>query len=178
MKLTEETVNSEKIFEGTILHIFKDTVKLPNGNLAYREIIRHSGAVCIVAIDENDNVIIERQYRYPFGKVITEIPAGKTESDENPLECAKRELSEETGISATNWEYLGVYYPSVAISDEVIHMYMAKGLIYKQNHPDCDEFLEVDKVHIAKLVDMILNGEIADGKTQTAVLKVWSKYYK
>lgn len=178
MELSEKKIESKSIFSGKIIRLFHDTVLLPNGKEAFREIIRHGGAVCIVALDENDNVVIEKQYRYPYNKIITEIPAGKKEKDEDALLCAKRELSEETGISASRWEYLGEYYPSVAISDEVIHMYAARNLTYKETHPDEDEFIQIDKINIKELVDMIMRGEIADGKTQTAVLKVWNKYYR
>lgn len=178
MELSEKKIESKSVFSGKIIRLFHDTVLLPNGKKAFREIIRHGGAVCIVALDENDNVVIERQYRYPYNKIITEIPAGKKEKDEDVLLCAKRELSEETGISASQWEYLGEYYPSVAISDEVIHMYAARNLTYRETHPDEDEFIQIDKINIKELVDMIMHGEIADGKTQTAVLKVWNKYYR
>lgn len=178
MELSEKKIESKSIFSGKIIRLFHDTVLLPNGKETFREVIRHGGAVCIVALDENDNVVIEKQYRYPYNKIITEIPAGKKEKDEDALLCAKRELSEETGISASRWEYLGEYYPSVAISDEVIHMYAARNLTYEETHPDEDEFIQIDKINIKELVDMIMRGEIADGKTQTAVLKVWNKYYR
>ena len=178
MILTEKHIESKKIYDGNILHVYEDVVSLPNQKCAVREIIRHEGAVCIVALDDELNVVVEKQFRYPFGRVLTEIPAGKKEKNEDPLECAKRELSEETGIAADYWEYLGEYYPTVAISDEVIHMYMAKNLSYNQVHPDEDEFLSVEKMPLYDLVQMILEGKICDGKTQAAVLKVWGKYYK
>ncbi len=178
MILEEKKIDSEEIFDGVIIKVFKDTVTLPNGKTAIREVMRHPGAVCVVAVDDEDNVVVEKQFRYPFRKVMTEIPAGKMDAGESPLAAAKRELSEETGIEAERWHYLGEYYPSVAISDEVIHMFAAFDLTICDAHTDEGEFLMVEKLPLSELTDMILRGEITDGKTQTAVLKVVSLFYK
>lgn len=170
--LTEKQTGSEEIFDGVILHVFKDTVELPNGDKATRELVRHVGAAAVVAITDDEKVIVERQFRYPFGEVMTEIPAGKLDSKlENPLEAAKRELLEETGITADEWRELGVFYPTVAYTDEKIWIYMAKGLHYGKQSLDEDEFLNVEAVPIDELLQDIMDGKIKDGKTQVAVLK-------
>ena len=172
--LAERQVTSEEIMDGTVLHVFCDQVRLPNGNLARREIIRHVGAVCIVPLTQDGQVVVERQYRYAVGRAITEIPAGKLDSrEEVPLEAAKRELQEETGLSADQWYDLGIFYPAPAYSDETIHMFLAKGLHRGSQHLDDDEFLEVRTVPLQDLVSDILAGSIPDLKTQAAVLRAY-----
>lgn len=170
--LVEKTKTVEEIFNGKILHVLRDTVILPNGNDATREIIRHVGAVCVVPVTDDNKVIVERQFRYPINSVITEIPAGKLDSpSEDRLEAAKRELREETGIMADEWIDMGIYYPAAAYSDEKITMYLAKGLHKGQQELDADEFLNIEEVSIMTLIDEIMSGAITDGKTQVAVLK-------
>ena len=172
-KLIETTVSSKSIYDGFILHVKEDDIMLPNGKPAKREIIRHIGAVCVVPVTENKEVIVERQFRYPINQVITEIPAGKLDSkDEDRLEAAKRELREETGYVADEWTDIGIYYPAAAYSDEKITMYMAKGLHKGEQELDDDEFLDVKSVPVKELLDMVMTGEITDGKTQVAILKV------
>lgn len=171
-RLAETTVRSESVFDGTLLHVRRDDVTLPNGGSAHREYIRHQGAVAIVPIAEDGSVIMERQFRYPLGGIVTEIPAGKLDSpDEDRLEAAKRELREETGLTAENWLPLGDYYPSPAYSDERISLYLATGLSAGAQSLDFDEFLDVCRVPLMELVSDVLNGLITDGKTQTALLK-------
>ena len=139
--LNEVQTGSEEIFDGVILHVFKDTVQLPNGKAATREVIRHVGAVGIVPLTDDGKVIVERQFRYPLNRVITEIPAGKLDSlTEDRLSAAKRELAEETGYTATEWIDLGDYYPAAAYCDERITLYLARGLTLGQRHLDEDEF--------------------------------------
>ncbi|MBQ7255892.1 MAG: NUDIX hydrolase [Oscillospiraceae bacterium] len=163
---------SEDIFKGKILHLQLDMVELPNGHLAHREVIRHIGAVCVIPVTDDGKVIMERQYRYPIDEVIWEIPAGKLDRpDEDPLEAAKRELREETGYSADDWQELGTFYPAAAYCDEKIHMYLARGLRSGESHPDDDEFLEVSLVPLKELAEKVMAGEIPDAKTQVAVLK-------
>ena len=175
-ELKEEQIGSEKVFDGHLLQVYKDDVRLPDGNTAVREVIRHIGAVCVVALTDDNEVIIEKQYRYPFGRVLTEIPAGKLDSaDEDPLDAAKRELREETGYTAESWKYLGVYYPTVAYTDEIIHMYLARGLTAGEQALDADEFLQYKKVPLRTLLEDIMNNKIEDGKTQIAVLKTARK---
>lgn len=171
--LTEEKVASEEIYRGKVVHLFRDTVRLPNGREATREVVRHNGAVCVVPLTEEGQVLMVRQYRYPFARVLLEVPAGKIDPGEAPEDCAKRELSEETGATAETLTYLGDYYPSVAILDENIRMYLAKGLTFYELHTDDDEFLQLERIPLKTLVSQVLNGEIPDGKTQTAILKVW-----
>ena len=170
--LVEVKTGSEEIFDGVILHVFKDTVQLPNGHPATREVIRHVGAVGVIPVTEDGKVIIERQFRYPLNSVITEIPAGKLDSfTEDRLSAAKRELEEETGYTAEEWIPMGDYYPTPAYCDERITLYLAKGLRLGQRHLDEDEFLNFEAVPLATLVEDVMSGRITDGKTQVAVLK-------
>ena len=171
-RLRETQLAAEDIFHGKILHVRKDTVQLPNGSTAPRELIVHIGAVCVVPVTEDGQVYVERQFRYPLGQVITEIPAGKLDSNtEDILEAAKRELREETGLTAERWTELGLYYPAAAYSDEVITMYLAQGLHKGTQELDADEFLDVELLPIERLIQDIMEGKVPDGKTQVAVLK-------
>lgn len=170
--LREVQTASEDIYNGRILNVKKDTVRLPNGDTSTRELIRHVGAVCVIPVTAENEVIIERQYRYPYDAVITEIPAGKLDSkQEDRLSAAKRELREETGFSADEWIELGSFYPAAAYSDEYITMYLARELHQGKQELDKDEFLNVMKVPLAELIDAVMAGEIPDAKTQTAILK-------
>ena len=173
MDMKETRISGELIYDGIIVHLYKDKVSLPNGNEAVREVIRHQGAVCVVAVDNDKNIYLVRQFRYPFNDVITEIPAGKLDAGETPLEGAARELREETGIIAKNYKYLGELYTSCAFLDEVIHMYLATDLSFTEQNPDEDEFVEVDKVNLKEFVSEIMEGKVPDSKTQTAVLKAY-----
>lgn len=173
-KLSEKQLSRKEIFKGNILNLVVDRIALPNGAESTREVILHSGAVCVVPITENNEIIMERQFRYPFNEVIWEIPAGKIDKGiDNPEVEARRELLEETGYSADKLSFLGIYYPSPAILNEKIYMYAAKGLTKGKQNLDEDEFLDVVSVPFKEAVDMILNNEIPDGKTQTAILKAY-----
>ncbi len=172
-ELVEEPISSEEIFNGKIVHLFRDTVRLPNGKPATREVMRHPGAAAVVAMTDEGNVILVRQYRHPFSQVMLEIPAGKLDPGEDPLVCARRELLEETGYVAAEFTSLGVLYPSVAVLDEKIHLFLAKGLTFHATNPDADEFLHIEERPLKVLVADILAGDVPDGKTQTAVLKAW-----
>ena len=170
--LREIKTDSEEIFDGVILHVFKDTVELPNGRSATREVIRHVGAVGVIPITDDGKVIIEKQFRYPLNRIVTEIPAGKLDSfTEDRLCAAKRELEEETGYTAAEWIPLGDYIPTCAYCDERITLYLARGLSLGQRHLDEDEFLNFEAVPLETLVEQVMNGTITDGKTQVAVLK-------
>lgn len=171
MELFEKRLSSRQIFDGVVVKLFVDEVELPDGTKSVREIVRHPGAVCVVPVTDNGEVIMVRQFRYAFNQVLLEIPAGKLEPGEDPLRAALRELEEESGVVASNVEYMGELYTTVAIFDERIHMYLATGLTYKDAHPDQGEFLEVEKIPLCRLVDMVMNGEIKDSKTQIAILK-------
>ena len=170
--LTEKELSVEEIFSGTVLHVQKHTVSLPDGGSAPRELIRHVGAVCVIPVTEEGNVILERQYRYPVALTMVEIPAGKLDwPGEDRLQAAKRELREETGYSAERWTDIGLYYPAPAYSDEKISMYLAQGLSKGSQDLDEDEFLEVFEMPLSEAAEKVLSGEITDGKTQIAVLK-------
>ncbi len=175
MKLTEKKISSETIFKGRVISLYKDTVLLENGKEATRELVTHSGGVCVVALTENQEVYVVEQFRYPYNRVLLEIPAGKIDPNEDPLVCGKRELEEEAGIVAQNYENLGDFYPTVGYTNEIIYTYLATGLSSSKQNLDEDEFLNVKKVPLKDLYNMVMNGEIKDGKTQTAILKVWCK---
>ena len=172
MHLEEKHISTEEIFDGKILKVQRDTVLLEDGTTATREMIRHPGGVGILPLDDDNNVYVVRQFRYPHSRVMLEIPAGKMEWGENPLETAKRELKEEIGADAT--EYINLYplIPTPAYCCEVTHLYLAKGLRFSSQKLDDGEFLDVEKIPLQKLVDMVMSGEITDGKTQAAILKV------
>ena len=172
--LMETQLKSREIFDGRIMHVFEDTVRLPNGASASREYMRHVGAVCVVPLLEDGSVLLERQFRYPVNRVMIEIPAGKLDSKtEDPQEAAKRELLEETGAVAGELLELGLFLPACAYSDEAIHMYAAKSLSFREQKLDEDEFLNVFTMPLEDAVNEVLAGNIPDAKTQTALLKVW-----
>ena len=140
-KLKETQISREEIYDGVIIHFVKDTVKLPNGSISKREVALHNGAVCIVALTDDNEIIMERQYRYPFDDVIWEIPAGKLDKNESdPLDAAKRELKEETGYTAKNYRFIGEYYGSPANLKEKIYMYIATGLKEGEQKLDFSRF--------------------------------------
>jgi len=166
--LAETFVASEEIFRGKLLHVVRDIVTLPNGHPATREYIKHPGAACIVAEFEDGKLLLERQYRYPMGKVMIEFPAGKLDRGENPLVAAQRELKEETGYWARSWHTLGHMHPLIAYADEVIHIFHANGLVQGDARLDQDEFLELLAATPGVMVSMIVDYRITDGKTITA----------
>ena len=171
-RLREVRTGSEEIFNGVILHVQRDTVRLPNGSETIREVIRHIGAVCVIPVLENGDVVMERQYRYPLDRVILEIPAGKLDAaDEDRFSAIQRELREETGYIADEWTVLGDFHPAPAYSDEFITMYMARGLRKGDRHLDEDEFLDVYTVPLKDLVEDVMAGRISDAKTQVCILK-------
>ena len=175
--LIERQLDSKLIFDGRILHVYDDTVSLPNGHTASRELIRHVGAVCVLPLTDDGNVIVERQYRYPVGRVLTEIPAGKLDSKEEDHEyAARRELREETGCIADEPVDLGVFYPAPAYSDEAIRMFLARGLHMGAQDLDPDEFLNVEAHDLDELLEMIYSGTIEDGKTIAGLLAFARKY--
>lgn len=176
MDLVERQIDSTKVFEGRLLHVYKDNILLPNGNRSTREYIKHLGAVAIVAVDDDGHIAVEHQFRYPFNAELIEIPAGKLDyAGEDPLSAAERELREETGITAREFEYMGPLYPTCAYSNEVIHLYWAKGLSFGDRHLDEDESINVEMMDLKAVVKMILEGKIQDAKTQAAVLQVWTR---
>lgn len=172
MNLEEKQLSFDYKFKGRIINLRVDEALLPNGATATREVVEHNGGICVVPITENGEVLMVEQYRYPYGEVILEIPAGKRDGNEEPLEGGKRELREETGAVAEKYTFLGELYPTPGYCGEVIYMYLATGLSFGETDPDDDEFLNVKKIPLEKAVDMIMKGEIKDAKTQTAILKV------
>ena len=172
MELIEKTVQSELIFDGVVVHLYRDIVSLPNGGQSVREIIKHVGAVCVVPITDEGEVHLERQYRYAVDEILTEIPAGKLDSaDEDHAEAALRELREETGAIPKNLIDMGIFYGSPAIMGEKIHMYMATGLTFGERNLDDDEFLDVFRMPLDEAVEEIMAGRMPDGKTQAAILR-------
>ena len=172
MELEETTVSSRLIFDGKVVHLYQDTVRLPDGAESVREYVKHIGAVCILPLTDDGEVILERQYRYAVRQILTEIPAGKLDAPgEDPLEAARRELREETGATAREMIPLGDYYGSPAIMGERIRMFVAKGLTFGETEFDEDEFLEVFRLPLEEAEAAVLRGEIPDGKTQAAILR-------
>lgn len=171
MHLEEKTLSSETIYEGVIFTVKKDSAELENGTVARRDIILHSGGVCVIPVTENNEIFMVKQYRYPFHEITCEVPAGKLNYGENHAECGRRELLEETGCTCREYIYLGEMYPTPAYNSEITHMYLAKGLEYKKQNLDEDEFLDVIKIPLEKALRMVMDNEIKDGKTQIVILK-------
>lgn len=171
MHLFEKTVESELIFDGKIITVKKDKAELENGEIVNRELVVHPGGVCVVPINENGEILMVKQFRYPFQEALVEVPAGKLEVGEDHREAGLRELREETGAVCEKFEYLGVCYPSVAYLTEKIHMYLATGLTFENQDLDEDEFLDVIKIKLEDAVEMVMNNELPDAKTQCAILK-------
>ena len=173
MELTEKKLDREEIYNGVVLHVVRDKVSLPNGRVTYREMCLHMGAVAVVPLTADGNVIMVRQFRYAHDRVFLEIPAGKLDKkDECPLDAAKRELHEETGAVAKSYTELGALDTTPALINEKIHLYLAEDIEIGERHPDPDEFIDVEMIPLTNLIDMVMNGEIQDAKTQIAILKV------
>ena len=171
--LREERMASRLIFDGRVVHLYVDRVRLPDGKEAEREYMRHIGAVCVLPLDRDGVVHCVRQYRYPHAEVLLEIPAGKLDSKtEDRASAALRELREETGFRCGKLTFLGNIYTSPAILDEVIGLYLAEDLVPGDTHPDEDEFLAPVGIPLEQLVDDVMAGGIPDAKTQLAVMRV------
>lgn len=169
MDLTEYCISSETLAQGGLLTVRKDAVRLANGHISQREYVLHPGAVVIVPLLANGNVLLERQFRYPLHQVFIELPAGKIDPDEDVLKTGQRELMEETGYAAQNWIKLGVQHPCIGYSNEVIHIYLATGLEAGDHQRDEDEMLELFDVKLEQCLEMICNQEITDSKTIVAL---------
>ena len=173
MELTERMVSSQTIFEGKIIKVTLDQAQLPDGKLAAREVVYHPGGVAVLALDEDKNVALVRQFRYPIQQELLELPAGKLgHGSEGHLLGAQRELSEETGLEAGKWTYLGYTLASPGFCDEALHMYLAQDLKRVGQHLDEDEFLNVEYMPFDELVRQAMDGTITDAKTVTTALKV------
>ena len=166
MKLDEKTIEKKYIYKGRIINVRTDTAELPNGKQALREVVEHPGGVTVAALTDNDELMFVRQFRYPYSEVLLELPAGKLEYGEDPFEAGKRELREETGAVAEHYIDLGKFYPTPGYCG------------FTSLDLDDDEFLAPEKIPLEKAVEMVMNNEIRDGKTQAAVLKVAQKRRK
>ena len=171
MKLFEKTLTSETKFEGRIIKVLRDTVELENGKTSAREVVCHNGGVCVAALTEQNEVLLVRQFRYPYKEVLLELPAGKLEKGEDPFEAVKREQMEETGTTGENYISLGHLYPSPGYCGEIIRIWACRVAQKGEMHLDEDEFLEVERIPLDKAVEMVLNNEIPDSKTQVGILK-------
>ena len=172
MNLTEKKLSRQDIYDGRVVKLHVDTVELPDGGTSIREIVDHPGGVAIVALDENRRVWVVRQYRYAFGREVLEIPAGKREAGEDPFLTAQRELEEEVGATAAQWQELGCLIPSPGCYGETLWMYLARQLSFGAAHPDEDEFLECSAMDFDALYEMCMDGRVQDAKTVAAILKV------
>lgn len=168
----EKTLNSDTRFEGRVFTVTVDKVELENGRTSTREVVHHHGGACIAALTENDEIYLVRQFRYAFGQELWELPAGKLEKGEDPFEAARRELGEECGLTAEHFVDLSPVYPTVGYCTEIIYCWAATGLAPCGMHLDEDEFLTPEKVPFDRAVEMVLSGEIRDGKTVAALLKI------
>jgi ADP-ribose pyrophosphatase len=167
----EKTTSSELIYKGRIIEVRRDKAELL-GKEVLRELVIHSGGVCIAALTDDDEIILVKQFRYPFGEALLEIPAGKLESGEDHYNAGLRELAEECGATPSHYEYLGVIYPSVAYLSEKIHIYYATDLQFGETDFDEDEYLDIVKIPFEKAVDMVLSNEIKDAKTVAGILMI------
>lgn len=170
--LFEKTLSEEEIFNGVVVKLWRDKVELENGEKTVREVIKHPGGVCVLPLDSDGNIYMVKQFRYPFHTILTEIPAGKKEPGEEPIDCGIRELSEEIGARAEKVSFIGKLYPTVAYDTETIWMYLAEGLTFSGGqHLDPEEFVDVIKIPFDEAYRMVLNDEIPDAKTQLAILR-------
>ena len=169
--LEETTAARHVIYRGRIVTLRRDDALLPNGKPCLREVVDHPGGVYIVALTDENELLLVRQFRYPYGEVLLELPAGKLDAGEAPLAAGQRELLEETGALAGSWEDLGLFYPTPGYCAEKIYTYLARELRFEAPKPDEDEFLECERVPLAEAVRMVMAGELSDGKTQAGVLK-------
>lgn len=171
MKLFEKTLRSETKFAGKIITVLLDDIELENGKPAKREVVCHNGGVCVAAITAENEILLVRQFRYPYKEVLLEVPAGKLEKGEDPFDAVKREQMEETGTSGENYVSLGKLYPSPGYCGEIIRIWACRVAGGGEMKLDEDEFLEVERIPMEKAVEMVLQNEIPDSKTQVAILK-------
>jgi ADP-ribose pyrophosphatase len=178
MDMREKKIDGEVMFDGKIIRVERDRVLCPNGNVSYREVIRHNGGAAVLCVTPNDEIILEKQFRYAYDDVLYEIPAGKLEKDEDPYEAALRELEEETGNKASKLELLNIIYPTCGYSSEKIYIYLATDYIKTKTSLDEDEVIDLELVPIEKALEMIVDGTIKDAKTICALTTYVIKYRK
>lgn len=171
MDIFEKQISTREIYQGRILALRLDEARLPNGQIVKREVVHHNGGVAVLAVDREDRVLFVRQFRYPYGEQLLELPAGKLEPGEDPAACGLRELEEETGYTASDYSFLGRVYPTPGYVDEVLHLYLAKRLAFRGQRLDENEFLSVEKIPFEKAVGLCLDGGVTDAKTLVAILK-------
>lgn len=171
MPHSEQTLESNLIFDGKVIRVTLDKVLLENGDTAMREIVHHHGGACVMPVTDDEQIYMVRQFRYALGEEMWELPAGKLEAGEDPFEAAKRELEEECGVTADEYTSLGCLYPTVGYDSEKIHIWLARGLHATRQHLDEDEFLDVHKVPFDQALAMVLDDTIRDSKTVAAVLR-------
>ena len=172
MKLTEKTLSQEYKYRGKIVNLRVDDAELENGHVTNREVVEHPGGVTIGALTDKNELLFVRQFRYPYQQVILETPAGKLEPGEDAFEAGKRELKEETGATGRDFQFLGNMYPTPGYCGEIIRLYACRVDGYGEMDPDDDEFLEVERIPLDKAVQMVMDNEIPDGKTQILILKI------
>lgn len=172
MEFAEKTLSSTQIYDGKVVKVFKDDIEIADGHKTFREVVKHSGGVVILALKDKNTILFVRQFRYPMKEVLLELPAGKLEYGEDPFKAAKRELEEETGYCANKWTDLGYVYTSPGYSDEKLHLYMAQDLEYTHCHPDEGEILEPLELSYDEALQMIKDGKIVDAKTLCAFMRV------
>lgn len=171
-KYQEQLLHSERIYQGKMLALRRDRVKLPNGQEAAREVVEHPGAVAIVPLNGQGEIVFVRQYRHPVGRTMLEIPAGKLQQGEDPMACARRELEEETGFMAGRLRLLTEFFTTPGFTNEKIYLFVAQDLIRTVQRPDADEFIDVESYSLACARQMIASKEIQDAKTILGVLMV------
>ena len=175
MDLTEKKLDSSLVFEGGFLKVWRDRIELPDGSETWREFIRHPGAVAILALTDDNRLVLERQYRYPAGREFLEIPAGKLDAGETVEACGRRELLEETGYTASEWVFLGTAHPCIGYSNGVIHYYLARGLSAGARQLDVGEFLEVVTLPLQEAMALAFGGGICDSKSLVGLF--WLQAY-
>ena len=171
MELNEQTLASQQVFDGVLLKVYRDEVGLADGSRSVREFVHHPGGAAVVAVDGEGCVYLERQFRYPYRKVVTEIPAGKLEPGEDPFHTIQRELGEEIGARAERWDSLGYIMPSVGYTDEMLYLYLARDLTFGATHWDQDERLETFRLPFDEALAMARDGRISDAKTVAALFR-------
>lgn len=171
MKLTEKTLEQQYLFHGHIIQVRLDKAELENGAVVDREVVEHPGGVSVAALTDKDELLFVRQFRYPYGEIVLELPAGKLEKGEDPFEAVKRELKEETGAVGKNYSSLGNLYPTPGYTNEIIRMWACRVESWGEQNPDEDEFIEVERIPLEKAVEMVMENQIPDAKTQIGILK-------